>query len=312
MATSGSVSYNNTQTELISAALRKLGQLAEGETATAQQIQDASGDFNRMVKAWQAAGIHLWTYQELVLFPQLLKSKFLIGATGDRCTTEDDFIETTISVAAVLGDATVTVADATGIVSGDQIGIIQDDLTIHWTTVNGAPAANVITLTDVTTAAASIGNSVYSYTNIAQRPTKITQARLQQTTSSEVEMDSMSRSDYFRLANKTATGVPTQYYYNPSLVNGELYIWPQFGSVNYRMNMTVARVIEDFTSLNDNADFPQEWLQAFVFNLAKEIGLDYGVDEITYNRVYIRAKETFEFVSGWDREGDIIIEPDFG
>lgn len=312
MATSGSIDFNQTQTELITASLRKCGVLSEGETATAEQVQDASGDFNRMVKAWQAIGVHMWTHQELVLFPVKNQSKFSLGATGDRATTKDDFVNTTLSAAASSGASTITVTSITGMADADQIGIVQDDGTIHWTTINGTPSGSTVTLTAVTTAAASSGNRVYVYTNIAQRPLKILQARLQTSETSEIEMTQLSESDYFRLSNKTADGTPTQFFYRPTLTNGSLYVWPEFDDITMRMNMTVLRAIEDFDSLTDNADFPQEWLQALVWNLAKEICIEYGVDDSTYNKILSRAAETFFAVDGFDRENSITFMPDLG
>lgn len=67
---------------------------------------------------------------------------------------------TTLSVAASATDTSITVVDASGFADGDYIGILLDDGTEDKTTVNGAPAGNVITLTDAITGAAAISNAV--------------------------------------------------------------------------------------------------------------------------------------------------------
>lgn len=60
MATSGSIDYNQTRNEIISDSLQLLGVIGSGETANANDITLCSSFLNKMVKAWQAQGIHLW------------------------------------------------------------------------------------------------------------------------------------------------------------------------------------------------------------------------------------------------------------
>lgn len=73
------------------------------------------------------------------------------------CTARAD---TTLSAGADASDTSVTVASATGIESGDVIGIELTDETTHWTTVSGAPAGTTVTLTDGLSGAASSGGLV--------------------------------------------------------------------------------------------------------------------------------------------------------
>jgi hypothetical protein len=67
---------------------------------------------------------------------------------------------TTLSVAGVATDLTVTLSSVTGITSGDVIGIQLDSGAAHWTTVNGAPVGNVVTLTVALPSNATIGKLV--------------------------------------------------------------------------------------------------------------------------------------------------------
>jgi hypothetical protein len=60
MATSGSSNYTETRDDIISNALQLLGVLGSGETPTASDVTFCSNALNRMTKAWQAQGIHLW------------------------------------------------------------------------------------------------------------------------------------------------------------------------------------------------------------------------------------------------------------
>lgn len=60
MATSGSINYNQNRDQIIADALSVLGVIGSGETATANDVTLASNFLNKMVKAWQSQGIHLW------------------------------------------------------------------------------------------------------------------------------------------------------------------------------------------------------------------------------------------------------------
>lgn len=313
MATSGSTDHNNTRNEIIESALRKCGQLAEGETASSQQLDDAAEDLERLVKALQAQGLHLWKYEELVLFLEADKQSYSIGPTGDRVVSKDDLTTTTLSAAASSGASTVAVTSATGISDGDNIGIVMDDNTIHWTTVNGAPVSTTVTLTTVTDDDAASGNKVYVFTSKASRPLQITHGRTQVDTTSEIPLRALGREDYFRLSNKSASGVPVEFYYNPTLTNGTLYIWPTVADERQYLNLTSQMPIEDFDAAGNNPDLPAEWLQTLIWGLAAEIYPEYGVtDPITVQKIEKNAEKWLDLASGFDvEEADIVIMPDF-
>ena len=70
MATSGSTDFNSTRNEIIYDALRRINVLGENEIASAYDLELTNRVLNRMVKAWEAQGIHLWTKSQAVLFLQ--------------------------------------------------------------------------------------------------------------------------------------------------------------------------------------------------------------------------------------------------
>lgn len=71
-----------------------------------------------------------------------------------------DGTATTVAVAGVATNTTIKVVDDTGFGDGDFIAIELDDGTQHQTTINGAPAANVITLDDALPSSSAIGKYV--------------------------------------------------------------------------------------------------------------------------------------------------------
>jgi len=277
MATSGSTNFTHTRDEIVTAALKKLGVISYNQPPDAAQMQDGIDELNRMSKAWQADDIHLWAYGEGVLFFQEDKVQYNLGATGDRAANVSNFTQTAISTAAVLGAGTITVSSITGISSGNVIGVVQDDNTIHWTTVNGAPSGSTVTLTAVLTAAAAADNHVYVYSSIIERPLRITDARLRLDGDIDIPVTKLSRDGYFKIPNKTNPGNPTQFYYDPQLTSGIIRLWAAPDDVQKTLRFTFTRSIEDFDNINDNPDFPQEWLNPLVWGLADQLKADYGI-----------------------------------
>ena len=288
--------------------MRKLGILAEGEVASADQATDALEDLNLLVKSWPANGIDLWRYEDLTVFMDVpasgLEPQFYnIGPTGDEATF--DAFKTELSVAASSGASTITVDDDVDITNGDNIGIELDDGTLQWTTVNGVPSSNIVTLTATLTGAAAIDNHVYNYTKIAQRPLRLYDGRLKIDDGNEIPIVPISRGTYKSLPTKTTVGKPTQYYYDPQLDNGKLFIWPTSDSVKDRLLFSVQRQIEDLDNASDNLDFPQEWLKAIVWNLAVDMAYDYQIPTTNpqhFQSLEARAAKYFEDVENFDVE----------
>lgn len=320
MATSGISVLTYTRDDIINAMFRKCGILSEGQTISAQMINDAAGDLNRMIKGWEADGVKLWTYQELALFLTPTdddgnpKESYALGPSGDTCVDASTLESMTLSASNNAGDTTITVVNSSSVTSGMNIGILQTDNSMFWTTINGEPVGNVITLTAGFTIGAASGAPVYAYTSIAQRPMRISQARIQTSVNptSEIEMEKLGRDDYFRIPNKSASGTPIQFYYNPTLVNGDLRIWPLPVDSSFICNLTAYRQLQIFNAAGDTFDGPDETIQALIWNLASETGSEYGLDAQTLARIDGKAAQWLEKIEQFDeQDASLFFQPDF-
>jgi hypothetical protein len=274
MTTSSSYDYNLTGTLIITEALELIGVHGVGQTISPDDQATVLRTLNIMVKAWQAEGIGLWKNVEAYLFPSYLGYSYDIGPTGDHCTTAA--YKTEIATAAASGDATITVDSDDDITNGDYIGIELDDKTLQWTTVNGVPAVNVVTLTDVLTGDVSVDSHVYNYTTKIQRPTELVEARKVSSANYETPLTIFSREEYMRLSSKDSPGSVTNIYFNPLRTNAKFYVWPGCDSVKEYIKFTCRIPIEDFDVATDDPDFPQEWLMALSWNLAVLIAPKFG------------------------------------
>lgn len=304
MTTSGTIVFSETRDQFIRDALGVCGILAEGETATGQQITDGARALNNMVKAWKAMGINLWCYQEVAIFPVIGQTSYNLSATGDRASA--NYAVTTLSVSAAAAASTITLTSITGVATTYNIGIVLDAGTIQWTTINGAPTGYVVTLTATLTGAASSGNLVYVYQTIANRPLRVSAGRVKINNGSEIPMKIISREEYFRIPLKTTQGKPTQLYYDPQLTHGQLYIWSTIQYVNDLIIVTAQREIEDFNTLADTADFPSEWNEAIIYNLAARMMLPYGIDKVTRDDISVMAQGFLESARDFDQEATSI------
>ena len=79
MTTSGTTTYSVNRDQVITAALRKIGVVAQGETATTDQITEGAFALNLLVKAWEADGMPLWALRTTAIPLTAGKTSYSIG-----------------------------------------------------------------------------------------------------------------------------------------------------------------------------------------------------------------------------------------
>ena len=84
MATSGTSSYQLTRDQILNAAIRKLGVVAEGQTLTAQNLADGQVALNSTIAELRSVGMPLWARGEYTFTPTT--STYTIG-TGYTLNT---------------------------------------------------------------------------------------------------------------------------------------------------------------------------------------------------------------------------------
>lgn len=288
MATSGSVNFTLTRNDIINTAFQLLGVYGLGRTVSAEDIALANTMLNMMVKAWQGQGIHLWTNEEAYLFVSDNTASYTLSndSNAAKACSRSSAVITTLSSAAVASATSLTVGTTTGMIVGDNIGVVLDSDVVHWTTVATIPTSTTLTISSGLATAAASGSNVYTFTSRINKPLKITSMRRvvgvdsgSTTTRYETPMIELSHEEYFDLPMKSLNGTPNQYYYNPDLLNGTLYLWPRPDDPSNYFELTYRRMLEDFDSSSDNADFPSEWLETLTYQLALRLASAFGKDE---------------------------------
>jgi len=253
----------DTRNDIIDGALEVIGVKAADESANDDDVLTAKNFLNRMVKRLQSTGAHLWNRNSATLFISTAVLKYQIGGTADAT---EDFLQTTTNVAAVAGDKKIFVASSASVLVGDQFGVRLDDGTINFSTVNQTATTFVVVETGLVSAATS-GNVCYFYTTRIGKALRIPDARRKQT-DQEIQMIPMGRQDYLDLPNKDNQGTPVQFYYDPKQNTGDLFLWPSPAKDETLITFTYYKPLEVFDDSDDQAEFPDEWIEALVFNLA--------------------------------------------
>jgi hypothetical protein len=308
MATSGSVDFQNTRTQLIESALRKCNVLREGVSASANKLTTGSLALNTILKSFMAMGMPLWAVLVGAVFPIHDTNTVTLGPSGGHAATT--WTHTQLSASS--SGTTIDVDSITGISASDSIGVELDDGTIHWTTVNGAPAGSTVTLTVALASVASEDNHVYVYTNKIVRPLKIIQAcTFDYTDNTESELNIVSRDEFLRISNKTVEGPTNQIYYEPFLTRGTLNIYPRFPNGDQIIKIWFQRPFEDMDNATDNLDFPQEWESAIIWELAATLAHEEGVPERKMQMIQQKAIFEKQQVEAFGmEEGSIFFTPE--
>lgn len=155
-----------------------------------------------------------------------------------------------------------------------------------------------------------------SYSVTSPKPMRILSLRRRVTaTGVETPLRELSRQEYFDQPNKTIASIPTSFYYDPQTTSGTIYLWPTASTAtaaDMSLRMTYLRRMEDMDASNNEADLPQEWLQALIWNLALDLMPEYPVRDPGLAKLIIgRATKLYDDLKGWDEEpASIFLQPD--
>lgn len=280
MATSGSVDFVRNRDELITDALKLIGEAEDGETPSANQLAIGSTYLNYMLKAWQAYGLNIWVLKTAIIALQKGKESYLFGPNGDHIVTT--LYETTLTAAVAASDTVMPVADSTGMANADVALVYLTDGTTHADTIASVDSSTQITLTTGVASAAASGKAVKAYTasaDLADRPLEITDAYRRESSGNDVPLDIISREEYIALSDKDTEGTTVSVYFDPQLTDAKLHTWPAASTAT--SNTETVRVVyrkpfDDMDATANDFEFPQEWLEAIMdglcYRMAKRIG----------------------------------------
>lgn len=318
MALSGSIDFTSTRDQLIIDAFQLIGVYGIGRTVSSEDMSYASRALNKLIKSWATHGLHLWARAEATLIPTAHVSKYLIGNNNSttRVGKTNDTIMTQLTADAATSATSLTVDSTDSMTVGDFIGIVMTDNTAHWTTIATIPTSTTLTITTGLSGAASTSAMVYTYTTRLPKPLRINSVRQvtgfdSGATSTVVEtpLYQMAYTDYIEM-NKTNSGTPVAFAYRPNLLDLEFHLWPRPNTENMRICFTYERTLEDVDDIDDNFDFPSEWLEPLTWKLAVRLAPAFGKYQ-KLKEIDAPASAMLDNLLAWDTEtSSICIVPD--
>lgn len=164
------------------------------------------------------------------------------------------------------------------------------------------------------------GTQAYTFgvgqtTNTAY-PLRIYVANLQlgPTFDTQIELNPLAFKD-FDLLPPTSTGVPVNFKYQPKNNLGVFTVWPIPDSTvptGTRVYMEYQAPFEYFTAGADTPDFPEEWGNALIYNLALSLTDEYGVADNKFTRIEKLAKLHLDTaLSGGTEEASLFFQADW-
>jgi hypothetical protein len=290
--------FTQNRNQIIDRAMATIGIKTTQRALTAFEVNQASDELNIMIKSWKTKD-YLWKTTEGTLWLVPNQAKYRLD--GSTANATENYTETTTSSSASIGATSITITSAIGFTIGNYIGIVQDDTTILWAVITNV-VGTTITFTVPLTVAVASGNAIYTYQTKINRPEQVNSLRVRTSTNSDIPTVALARDSYFNIPVKTNSARPNQWYYDKQLAYGDIYLWPTPNSSSDSVKFTFQKMFFDIDGASTNADFPVEWLDPVVLNLALRLARIYGKDQNYREQLKRDADEAMANVQGYDRE----------
>jgi len=153
---------------------------------------------------------------------------------------------------------------------------------------------------------------------ITDRPLKVIQGFYRNITVTpyiDIPVMVVSKQEYNVLGSKFSTGTANTIFYDTKKLNGVLYVYltPDVNaSTNMELHIVAQLPLNDLSSALDIPDFPNEWMNCLVWNLADQLALEYGVPMNSRQEISMRAGTYKTLLTDWDVEASsTFFAPDF-
>jgi hypothetical protein len=153
---------------------------------------------------------------------------------------------------------------------------------------------------------------------ITDKPLKVIQGfyrNKQVTPYIDIPVMVLSKQEYNVLGSKFSTGTANTIFYDPRKLNGVLYVYltPDLNAqTNLELHIVAQMPLDDLTSALGVPDFPNEWMNCLMWNLADQLSLEYGVPMNARQEIAQRASTYKTLLSDWDVESSsTFFSPDF-
>lgn len=144
------------------------------------------------------------------------------------------------------------------------------------------------------------------------KPLKVLQAFYTVSGGNNTPMNVTNRYDFNRFPQgSSVTGTPINLYYQPLRTTGTITLWPTPVDSTTSITFHYQAPYEDMDATANDFDFPAEWIQALIYNLAWALAPEYGIPPTDRKLLAEEARYWHEYaLSFGSEEGSYFIRPD--
>lgn len=239
---------------IVESALQKVGVLAASETADAGMALAAFNDLNDLLDVCSNEGMFVYYQTEVIWTLTANQYQYTIGPNGNIGGTFTGSISgTTLTVSAI---------SAGNIALGQTItgsGVTANTVVVAFITGTG--------LTGTYKVSQSQSVSSETLTSAYQRPQMVNSAFVR-VSNLDYPVQVVALEDYEKIGLKLLAGPwPSLLYYQPTMPNGNVIVWPVPGSG--QMHMFTDTLLSQFGALADTVTLPQGYRAALIWMLAE-------------------------------------------
>ncbi len=299
---SNSTNYSIDRDTLIRMGFETFGAATEGEPIQPEMIKVAARWLNLQLKNYTTLGFKMWKRERESITLTEGKNSYTIGQKARGTTTATVSNKLEDSGAGFVGNVSV------GDTIFNKATSISTTITVIDSNTILSVADDIFTLGDdyeITDADISLA-----------RPDRILECNRKNSDNIEVTMIPLSLQEYNNLPNKSQLGTPIQYFYDPLITNGKLYLWlmpDATAAAEYTIEIVAATQTHDMDNSTDLFDFPQEWLLPIAINLGYQLEQIYGGMSVSSIQVKgAKAQSMLDDVADYDQDTtSVFIQPDF-
>jgi len=137
---------------------------------------------------------------------------------------------------------------------------------------------------------------------VTDKPLRVVMAFIRNPQGNDTVLQQMARQQYMQLGVKTSQGVPNQFYYDPKLDTGYLYVYNVPSGTGYNIHLQVQMPLEDVSNPTSTPQFPSEWFNCLKFGLADNVAMEYGASAQMRAELAGRAAKLEEEMTDWSQE----------
>lgn len=141
------------------------------------------------------------------------------------------------------------------------------------------------------------------------KPLKILQAFYCPSGGFNTPLNVYNRYDFNNLPS-SSSGIPVNFYYQPLNTSGTIALWPTPNDSTTTITFHYQSPYEDMDVSANDFDFPSEWVQPLIYNLAWVLSPEYGIPPTDRKLMEAEAKYWHDYVlSMGSEEGGIFFKP---